>query len=85
MNLKTTKASEQDKFKFDPSTAKPAQNKSMVAEVEGFNFDPSTAKAVNKGLGGHIKDFGASLAAGAASLPDIAIGLGASIHRWSCR
>lgn len=73
---KTTKVSEQDKFKFDPSTAKPVQNKSMVAEVEGFNFDPSTAKAVNKGLGGHIKDFGASLAAGAASLPDIAIGLG---------
>ena len=73
---KTTKASEQDKFKFDPSTAKPVQNKSMVAEVEGFNFDPSTAKAVDKGLGGHIKDFGTSLAAGAASLPDIAIGLG---------
>ena len=73
---KTTKVSEQDKFKFDPSTAKPVQNKSMVAEVEGFNFDPSTAKAVNKGLGGHIKDFGTSLAAGAASLPDIAIGLG---------
>lgn len=73
---KTTKVSEQDRFKFDPSTAKPVQNKSMVAEVEGFNFDPSTAKAVNKGFGGHVKDFGASLAAGAASLPDIAIGIG---------
>lgn len=73
---KTTKVSEQDKFKFDPSTAKPVQNKSMVAEVEGFNFDPSTAKAVDKGLGGHIKDFGKSLAADAAGLPDLAIGIG---------
>lgn len=31
---------------------------------------------VNKGVGGHLKDFGASLASGAASLPDIAIGIG---------
>lgn len=75
VDQKTTKKTAQDGFKFDPSTAKPVQNKPLVADVEGFQFDPSTAKAVNKGFSGHARDLGASLMGGLAAVPDIAVGV----------
>lgn len=75
VDQKTTKKTAQDGFKFDPSTAKPVQNKPLVADVEGFQFDPSTAKAVNKGFSGHARDLGASLMGGLAAVPDVAVGI----------
>ncbi|WP_347455715.1 PLxRFG domain-containing protein [Acinetobacter thermotolerans] len=55
---------------LDPSRYEPIQTN----QVDGFN--PANAEEVKKGFGGHAKDLGVSLAAGAAAIPDIAIGLG---------
>lgn len=56
----------------------PQQQPNYADLVEVDNAQPNYADLVEvkKGVGGHLKDFGTSLAAGAASLPDIAIGLG---------
>lgn len=57
---------------------KPQQQPNYAELVEVDSAQPNYAELVevNKGIGGHLKDFGASLASGAASLPDIAIGIG---------
>ena len=57
--------------KFNPSRAVKVESTSAPE-----NFDPSRAVKVEKTKMDQAKDFGKSLAAGAASLPDIAIGLG---------
>ena len=57
---------------------KPQQQPNYADLVEVGSAQPnySDLVEVNKGLGGHVKDFGKSLASGAASLPDIALGIG---------
>lgn len=65
----------------DVSTKKeksPHQQPNYAELVEVGNAQPDYAELVEvkKGVGGHLKDFGVSLASGAASLPDIAIGIG---------
>ena len=57
---------------------KPQKQPNYAELVEVDSAQPNYAELVevNKGIGGHLKDFGASLASGAASLPDIAIGIG---------
>ena len=57
---------------------KPQQQPNYADLVEVGSAQPnySDLVEVNKGIGGHLKDFGKSLASGAASLPDIAIGIG---------
>lgn len=57
---------------------KPQQqpNYADLVEVDSAQPNYSDLVEVNKGIGGHLKDFGKSLASGAASLPDIAIGIG---------
>src|SRR5690606_8010684 len=46
-----------------------------VSNNKNSKFDPSTAKAVDKGFGGHVRDLGASLMGGLASVPDVAVGV----------
>ena len=57
---------------------KPQQQPNYAELVEVGNEQPNYSELVevNKGIGGHLKDIGTSLASGAASLPDIAIGIG---------
>lgn len=57
---------------------KPQQQPNYADLVEVGSAQPNYSDLieVNKGLGGHVKDFGKSLASGAASLPDIALGIG---------
>lgn len=78
-------ANDNDKSQIDnPFTADPdlpkksdsQPNLSQLRKVEPDQPKLSELVKVEKGLGGHLKDFGASLASGAASVPDIAIGLG---------
>ena len=71
----TTKVSQSNGSKFDPSTAKPVANITQDSNNKNTKFDPSTAKAVDKGFGGHIRDLGASLMGGLASVPDVAVGV----------
>lgn len=71
----TTKVSQSNGSKFDPSTAKPVANTTQDPNNKNTKFDPSTAKAVDKGFGGHIRDLGASLMGGLASVPDVAVGV----------
>lgn len=71
----TTNASEQSGSKFDPSTAKPVVNTNPTPNNKNSKFDPSTAKAVDKGFGGHVRDLGASLMGGLASVPDVTVGV----------
>lgn len=71
----TTKVSQPNGSKFDPSTAKPVANTTPASNNKNTKFDPSTAKAVDKGFGGHIRDLGASLMGGLASVPDVAVGV----------
>lgn len=71
----TTKVSQSNGSKFDPSTAKPVANTTQASNNKNTKFDPSTAKAVDKGFGGHIRDLGASLMGGLASVPDVAVGV----------
>lgn len=71
----TTKVSQPNGSKFDPSTAKPVANTAPGSNNKNTKFDPSTAKAVDKGFGGHIRDLGASLMGGLASVPDVAVGV----------
>lgn len=71
----TTKVSQSNGSKFDPSTAKPVANTTQDSNNKNTKFDPSTAKAVDKGFGGHIRDLGASLMGGLASVPDVAVGV----------
>lgn len=68
-------ASEPGGSKFDPSTAKPVVNTIPTLKDKNSKFDPSTAKAVDKGFGGHVRDLGASLMGGLASVPDVAVGV----------
>lgn len=57
---------------------KPQQQPNYAELVEVGSEQPNYGELVevNKGIGGHLKDFGTSLASGAASLPDIALGIG---------
>lgn len=71
----TTKVSQPNGSKFDPSTAKPVANTTPASNNKNTTFDPSAAKAVDKGFGGHIRDLGASLMGGLASVPDVAVGV----------
>lgn len=71
----TTKVSQPNGSKFDPSTAKPVANTTQASNNKNSKFDPSTAKAVDKGFGGHVRDLGASLMGGLASVPDVAVGV----------
>ncbi|MFN4367321.1 MAG: PLxRFG domain-containing protein [Acinetobacter sp.] len=71
----TTKVSQSNGSKFDPSTAKPVTNTTPVSNNKNSKFDPSTAKAVDKGFSGHVRDLGASLMGGLASVPDVAVGV----------
>lgn len=71
----STKTGAQGGSKFDPSTAKPVTNTTPVSNNKNSKFDPSTAKAVDKGFGGHVRDLGASLMGGLASVPDVAVGV----------
>lgn len=71
----STKTGAQGGSKFDPSTAKPVANTTPASNNKNTKFDPSTAKAVDKGFGGHIRDLGASLMGGLASVPDVAVGV----------
>jgi len=71
----TTKVSQPNGSKFDPSTAKPVANTAPGSNNKNTKFDPSTAKAVDKGFGGHVRDLGASLMGGLASVPDVAVGV----------
>lgn len=71
----STKTGEQGGSKFDPSTAKPVANTAPGSNNKNTKFDPSTAKAVDKGFGGHVRDLGASLMGGLASVPDVAVGV----------
>lgn len=71
----TTKVSQPNGSKFDPSTAKPVANTTQASNNKNTKFDPSTAKAVDKGFGGHVRDLGASLMGGLASVPDVAVGV----------
>src|SRR5690606_33395792 len=71
----TTKVSQPNGSKFDPSTAKPVANTTPASNNKNTKFDPSTAKAVDKGFGGHVRDLGASLMGGLASVPDVAVGV----------
>lgn len=71
----TTKVSQSNGSKFDPSTAKPVANTAPGSNNKNTKFDPSTAKAVDKGFGGHVRDLGASLMGGLASVPDVAVGV----------
>lgn len=71
----TTKVSQPSGSKFDPSTAKPVVNTAQASNNKNTKFDPSTAKAVDKGFGGHVRDLGASLMGGLASVPDVAVGV----------
>ncbi|QZM13685.1 hypothetical protein ABVS_3059 [Acinetobacter lwoffii] len=50
------------------------QNKKPWEHKWNGNSEPEVEKS--KGFGGHVRDIGASLAAGAASIPDVAIGIG---------
>ena len=71
----STQTSVQGGSKFDPSTAKPVANTTPASNNKNTKFDPSTAKAVDKGFGGHVRDLGASLMGGLASVPDVAVGV----------
>src|SRR5690606_29656040 len=71
----STKTGAQGGSKFDPSTAKPVTNTTPVSNNKNSKFDPSTAKAVDKGFSGHVRDLGASLMGGLASVPDVAVGV----------
>lgn len=71
----STKTGVQGGSKFDPNTAKPVTNTTPVSNNKNSKFDPSTAKAVDKGFGGHVRDLGASLMGGLASVPDVAVGV----------
>ena len=71
----STKTGAQGGSKFDPSTAKPVANTAPGSNNKNTKFDPSTAKAVDKGFGGHVRDLGASLMGGLASVPDVAVGV----------
>lgn len=71
----STKTGEQGGSKFDPSIAKPVTNTTAASNNKNTKFDPSTAKAVDKGFGGHVRDLGASLMGGLASVPDVAVGV----------
>ncbi|MBU3846002.1 MAG: PLxRFG domain-containing protein [Candidatus Acinetobacter avistercoris] len=71
----TTKVSQPNGSTFDPSTAKPVANAAPASNNKNSKFDPSTAKAVDKGFGGHVRDLGASLMGGLASVPDVAVGV----------
>ena len=51
-------------------------NLSQLKKVEAVQPNLSELVKVDKGFMGGVKDFGKSIAAGAASIPDIAIGLG---------
>lgn len=55
-------------------TSVSTQNKKPWEHNWNGNPEPEVEKS--KGFGGHVRDIGASLAAGAASLPDVAIGIG---------
>ncbi|ENW30621.1 PLxRFG domain-containing protein [Acinetobacter lwoffii] len=55
-------------------TSVSTQNKKPWEHNWNGNSEPEVEKS--KGFGGHVRDIGASLAAGAASLPDVAIGIG---------
>ena len=59
-----------------PKKSDSQPNLSQLRKVESDQPKLSELVKVEKGLGGHLKDFGASLASGAASVPDIALGLG---------
>lgn len=71
----STKTGAQGGSKFDSSTAKPVANTAPGSNNKNTKFDPSTAKAVDKGFGGHVRDLGASLMGGLASVPDVAVGV----------
>src|SRR5690606_15157999 len=71
----STKTGVQSGSTFDPSTAKPVANAAPASNNKNSKFDPSTAKAVDKGFGGHVRDLGASLMGGLASVPDVAVGV----------
>lgn len=75
VDTKTAKTAAQDGFKFDPSTAKPAVTPE-IEKAEKFNFDPSTAKKTDRGISGHVKDFGLSLASGVNAAVDSVVGIG---------
>lgn len=55
-------------------TSVSTQNKKPWEHKWNGNSEPEVEKS--KGFGGHVRDIGASLAAGAASIPDVAIGIG---------
>lgn len=55
-------------------TSVSTQNKKPWEHKWNGNSEPEVEKS--KGFSGHVRDIGASLAAGAASLPDVAIGIG---------
>ncbi len=71
----TTKVSQPNGSKFDPSTAKPVATSTPATKEKNTQFDPTTAKAVDKGFGGHVRDLGASLMGGLAAVPDVAVGV----------
>lgn len=65
-----------DASKKKEKSPQPQPNYADLVAVDNVQPNYADLVKVDKGVGGHLKDFGASLASGAASLPDIAIGIG---------
>lgn len=65
-----------DVSKKKEKSPQPQPNYADLVAVDNVQPNYADLVKVDKGVGGHLKDFGASLASGAASLPDIAIGIG---------
>ncbi|MFW2076590.1 PLxRFG domain-containing protein [Acinetobacter sp. ULE_I010] len=65
-----------DVNKKKEKSPQPQPNYAELVEVGNAQPDYAELVEVKKGVGGQIKDLGVSLAAGGASLPDLAIGIG---------
>ncbi|EIM39976.1 hypothetical protein HADU_03928 [Acinetobacter sp. HA] len=61
---------------WNQPTETPSNTQNKKPWEQNWNGNPEPEGEKSKGFGGHIRDIGASLAAGAASLPDVAIGIG---------
>lgn len=65
-----------DASKKKEKSPQPQPNYTDLVAVDNVQPNYADLVEVKKGVGGHLKDFGTSVASGAASLPDIAIGIG---------
>lgn len=65
-----------DTSKKKEKSPQPQPNYADLVAVDNVQPNYAELVKVDKGVGGQIKDLGVSLAAGVASLPDIAIGIG---------